>query len=90
MGLTEEEKKMVAWLRRQHKNWKSTRVIILICSVMIIGISIYFYLKGENGWHLIPLFITAVYCLSYSLGSWSGRPEIFLLLKIVDKDEDAL
>jgi hypothetical protein len=85
MEFSKEEERMISWLRRQHENWRSTRAIILIVSVGLIGLSGLLWWQGETPWHYLLLFVIAVYGLSYTLGSWSGRPEISLLLKLIEE-----
>jgi hypothetical protein len=60
-------------------------MIILVSSVVLIGLSAWFWRQGEIIWHYLPLLVVAIYGLSYTLGSWSGRAEISLLLKLVEE-----
>ena len=88
MEFSNEEKKMIRWLRRQHENWRSTRLILLISCIGLVGLSVCFWLRGETSWHYMPLFFVAIYGLSYTLGSWAGRPEISLLLKLLEEKDE--
>ena len=86
MEFTKEEFKMIAHLKRQHAGWKSTRVIILIFSLVMIGF-------GISLWNTSPpssiLFLgIASGSLSYCLGGWAGRPEVSLLLKLVEERQE--
>lgn len=84
MQLSEQEEKMVAWLRLQHANWRATRVIILVCSVGLLGYAVWLHWSGQSAWFFLPIVAMSAYGLSYTLGSWAGRPEISLLLKLVE------
>lgn len=86
MQLTREEQKMVELLRRQHASWRTTRAIILICSLACAAFAIWEF--ATNGFEAMPLLLTmiATYGSSYVLGSWSGRPEISLLLKVIESN----
>lgn len=87
MQFTSDEKKMIDWLRKQHQGWPTTRVIILSGSVLCAGFAAW-ELFG-TGWAAMPLLLIciAAYGSSYTLGSWSGRPEISLLLKLIDSQK---
>lgn len=87
MKLSEQEEKMVAWLRRQHAGWRTTRVIILVCSLGLLGYAVWLHLSGQSAWFFLPIVAMAAYGLSYTLGSWSGRPEVWLLLKLIDEQQ---
>ena len=84
MQFSDDELKMVRWLRRQHAHWRSTRIIILVSSMALLALAAWHYFRGTS--HSLPLvlFLVAVYGLSYTLGSWAGRPEISLLLKLIE------
>ena len=84
MEFSESELRMVRWLRQQHAGWRAVRTIILTCSIVSIAFA---------GWLLFRVgftgavgfcFVIAAGGLSYTLGSWSGRPEVSLLLKLVE------
>ncbi len=79
---------MITWLRRQHESWRGIRTIMLVGAVIAIVFSIVYYLRGEPSWHVLPLFLVACYGLSYTLGSWAGRPEVSLLLKLIEERMD--
>ena len=76
--LDDTERKILKRLRDQHNNWKSIRLMISIFSAICIVISM--FLEQET----ILLLTIGAFGLSYSLGSWHGRPEISLLLKYVE------
>jgi len=82
MVLNENERKMVAHLRRQHEGWPTIRWIILLCSFVALAWSLY---EPDQ----IASLAISFYGLSYSLGGWKGRPEVSLLLKIVDEEKSA-
>ena len=84
MRFSEDEQKMIKWLRRQHEYWRSTRMITLICSIGLLVYAVRGLFHGELDSGTVALFGAAAYGLSYSLGSWPGRPEVSLLLKLVD------
>ena len=83
MEFTKEEFKMIAHLKRQHAGWKSTRVIILISSLGLIAFGISLWNTSPPS--LILFWGLASGCLSYCLGGWAGRPEVSLLLKLVEE-----
>ncbi|GHU09529.1 hypothetical protein AGMMS50225_10550 [Betaproteobacteria bacterium] len=87
MQFTEEEKKMIAWLRQQHEGWRSVRIIILIASMMCALFAAWDIFKTGFGAHPLVLIVIAAYGASYTLGSWAGRPEVSLLLKLVEAQE---
>lgn len=88
MQMTPEEEKMVAYLRKQHANWRSTRVIVLLFSLALLGYTAWEYWSGLAVTALWPAMAISCYGLSYALGSWSGRPEISLLLKLVEDRQE--
>jgi hypothetical protein len=83
MELNEKERKMVAYLRNQHAAWPVTRWIILVCSLLVLAVAITGYVKE---W---AFYIFAVYGLSHSIGCWNGRPEISLLLRLVEEKKSS-
>jgi hypothetical protein len=87
MQLTEREEKMVSWLRQQHEWWWTTRVIILFFSCLLLGYVVWLYLTNTPLILYIYLIFFAFFGFSHSLGSWSGRPEISLLLKLIDESQ---
>lgn len=87
MPFTDDEKRMIRWLRGQHAHWKTTRAITLTCSLIIGAIAVWRVWLADPIWYLLPLFAISGYGLSYTLGSWSGRPEISLLLRLVEAEE---
>lgn len=90
MDFTESELRMLKKLRLQHKGWKTTRVIILCGSLIALAYALWRIVRGEVDASHIILFGLASAGLSYSLGGWSGRPEVSLLLKLVEaqRNED--
>ncbi len=87
MELTEADLKMIKWLRRQHAGWRSTRVITAVGSAIMVGWSGLAWLHGESAIAVVALGCMGVFGLSYSLGCWAGRPEISLLLKLVEHEQ---
>jgi hypothetical protein len=84
MQLTPEDKKIVASLRKQHNGWKTGRFVILIVHSILFAIALWeLKTKSEPAAGAALLGISA-YGLSYVLGAWHGRPEITLLLKLVE------
>ena len=87
MQFNEDEMRMVRWLRRQHAGWRSVRSIIVTCSTIsaVYGI----WLATRTGFTVEPTFllVLAGYGLSYTLGSWSGRAEVSLLLKLIEAQD---
>lgn len=76
---------MVAWLRRQHERWRATRLITSVASTAVGLFGVWQGFRGEMA-ALIACIAVAAYGPSYSLGSWSGRPEVSLLLRLVDAE----
>jgi hypothetical protein len=87
MQFTDEEKKMIAWLRQQHEGWRSVRMIILVASVLCALFAVWEIFKEGFGAQPLLLIVIAAYGASYTLGSWAGRPEVSLLLKLVEAQE---
>jgi hypothetical protein len=84
MNLNEHEKSMLTWLRKQHDNWKSTRVIIAIGAIILLGGAVWGIYEKYSIYSIVPWIALGAYCLSYSVTCWSGRPEISLLLKLME------
>ena len=88
MEFTQKEEKLLKLLKLKHENWKSTKWIIFICSVIILTFGllsqfeIYTVYKTE-----FPFFIIGgLVGIAYSIGHWNGRPEVSLLLKLLEKE----
>lgn len=84
MQFTEDEKRMVRWLRQQHAHWRSTRAIIVTCSSISAAYGT--WLAIRSGFTIEPAFFLLISAVgfSYTLGSWSGRAEVSLLLKLIE------
>lgn len=87
MQFTNEEKKMIAWLRQQHEGWRTVRMIILVASVLCAVFAAWDIFRTGYGAQSLLLIVIAAYGASYTLGSWAGRPEVSLLLKLVEAQE---
>lgn len=89
MEFTAEERRMLAWLRHQHENWRTKRLFQLAAAIACLLYSISVFVIGSE----LGIFvgIAGFYILSRTIGSWHGRPEISLLLKLIDerRKEDA-
>jgi hypothetical protein len=84
MEFSGDEEKMIVWLRKQHAGWRTTRVITLVASIACGAFAaVEFYARGFGALPLLFLVI-AVAGASYTVGSWSGRAEVSLLLKLVE------
>ena len=84
MDFTPDEEKMITWLRRQHLGWRTTRMITLVTSLLSGCFAAWdFFTVGFGALPLIFLLV-AVAGLSHTVGSWAGRPEVSLLLKVVE------
>ena len=86
MQFSAEERQMIAWLRKQHAGWRTVRIIILVSSCICGAFTIAEFLRGGSQW-LFP-GVMAAYGLSYTLGSWHGRPEVSLLLKLIEAQQE--
>ncbi len=89
MQFTNEDRKMIAWLRKQHEGWRSVRIIILVASLLCGAFAVQEFLKHGFGALPLLLILIAAYGTSYTVGSWAGRPEVSLLLKLVEAQEGA-
>lgn len=87
MHFTTEDKKMIVWLQKQHENWRSVRVIILGSSALCLAFAVLEFFQRGYGALPLLLLVIAMYGASYTLGSWSGRPEISLLLKLIEAEK---
>jgi len=84
MQFTREEQKMIEWLQRQHSGWRTTRMITLVGSLVCLVAAAWEF--SNRGWGAMPLLLllVGVVGLSHTLGSWSGRAEVSLLLKLIE------
>lgn len=87
MQFTNEEKQMIAWLRKQHEGWRGVRMIILVASLICAAFAAWEIFHSGLGALPLLLILIAAYGTSYTLGSWAGRAEISLLLKLVEDQE---
>ena len=85
MKLSDNEMKMLRYLRQQHEHWRSTRAIILVGSVVILVVGIFGLIGNASVYALMPLIALGLYLLSYAVGSPGVRPEISLLLRLVEE-----
>jgi hypothetical protein len=87
MEFTADELKMLSLLKGQHAGWKRVRIIILVCSLglLLLGIIRALYSSPEIDLCAILLVGLSARGLSYCIGGWAGRPEISLLLKLVEE-----
>jgi hypothetical protein len=84
MEFTSDEEKMIASLRRQHQGWRTTRAITLASSVACAAFAAFeFYACGFGALPLL-LLVIGTGGASFTLGSWAGRAEVSLLLKLVE------
>ncbi len=83
MELSDRDRKLVDLLRRRETAWRSARLITLAGSVVIVFWAVSGWLRGES-LAATALFCIGLYLVLYTLASWDGRPEIELLLKLVD------
>lgn len=87
MQFTDAELRMIRWLRRQHEGWRGVRVIILGCSLASLAYAIWLAFVRRFDFEAGFFFIVSGWGLSYTLGSWSGRPEVSLLLKLIEAND---
>lgn len=87
MQFTNEEKQMIAWLRKQHEGWRGVRMIILVASLICAAFAAWEIFQSGLGALPLLLILIAAYGTSYTLGSWAGRADISLLLKLVEDQE---
>jgi hypothetical protein len=83
MEFTKEERRMIAWLRYQHENWRIKRLLQLAASLACCLWGLSAFISGSD----LGIFvgIAGFYILSRTIGSWHGKPEISLLLKLIDE-----
>lgn len=76
---------MIAWLRHQHENWRTKRLVVLAasCACGLTGLAEFIY--GID--HGLFLGMIGFYGISRTVGNWCGRPEISLLLKLIEAQE---
>jgi len=79
MEFNDRERKMYQWLQQQDAGWPIIRWIIVIAS----SACLLAYLFGSRSDTVF--FIVGLGGLSYTLGSWSGRAEVSLLLKLLNE-----
>ena len=74
---------MIAWLRHQHENWRIKRLFQLAAALACLIYSLSVFVIGND----LGIFvgIAGFYILSRTIGSWHGKPEISLLLKLIDE-----
>jgi len=86
MEFTRDELKMISLLKIRHAGWKRVRIFILVCSLgmLLLGVRA-LYTSPEMLLCSILLVGMAAGGLSYSIGGWAGRPEVSLLLKLVEE-----
>ncbi len=84
MDLTAADVAMINWLKRQHAGWRSTRVITALGAIVMLLWAGSAWIHGEPSSGIVALVGMGAFCLSHSLGSWSGRPEVSLLLKLIE------
>ena|SRR3989442_520305 len=85
MELSDADLRMIKWLHRQHNGWRSTRVITAVGSAVAVTWAGLALVKGDTAAGVIALLGMGAFGLSYSVGCWAGRPEISLLLKLVEQ-----
>ena len=83
MEFTKEERRMIVWLRHQHENWWIKRLVVLAASTVcgLWGLAEFIY--GMD--HGMFLGMIGFYGISRTVGNWHGRPEISLLLKLIEE-----
>jgi hypothetical protein len=84
MELSEADVRMIKWLQRQDSAWRSTRLLTAIGSTVALGWAVLAWLRAEPSSGVIALAGMGAFGLSYAVGSWAGRPEISLLLKLIE------
>ncbi|MDQ5769024.1 hypothetical protein [Thiothrix subterranea] len=89
MQFSDDDLKMIEWLRKQHANWPGVRMIILVCSILTMVLAGWLLFSGDEGYSeaLVLYVVLAAAGMSYTLGSWAGRAEISLLLKLVEAQQ---
>jgi hypothetical protein len=103
MQLSDVEKKMVARLRKRKQSFARWRWMLLLSSALIIGCGIYcfsvllrcFQLDSASG--AIAAFIAPVaylfvwggtWMITDTLVNWHGKPEVDLLLKLMEDSQN--
>jgi hypothetical protein len=88
MEFTTDDLKMISHLKIRHSGWKRVRIIILVCSIGMLAMSIYglsAYPSAPEGFIFVNLIALGALGLSYCVGGWAGRPEVSLLLKLIEE-----
>ena len=84
MELTEQDKKMIDDLRKERDYWPQVRWIMVGCSILI---SIILF-TGLVDTEIMLFAFLILQPLVYSLAKWNGRPEISLLLKLIENQTE--
>lgn len=87
MKLSENEQKMVSLLRKQHEGWKTTKIIILSGSIVFFLVALYGLISGGEILLNSLVFGLSAGGFSYAIAGWFGRPEVSLLLKLIENHE---
>lgn len=85
MEFNDNEEKMISWLRREHSGWQKTRIIHLVFYITCIFIA--FAIPSWGASQTLLMLIGACGA-GNTLSRWSGRPEISLLLKLIESEKN--
>jgi len=77
---------MISLLKIRHAGWKRIRIFILVCSLEMLLLGIHALYTSPEMWLCSILLVgMAAAALSYCIGGWARRPEISLLLKLIEE-----
>ena len=103
MKLSDTEKKMVVRLQRQQRSFVRSRWGILLSSIVCLGCGIYGMwislqcIRPDVGAIVVLATVLTVACFMFAIGAWlmvytfanwSGKPEVRLLLKLIEDLRD--
>ena len=88
MQFSQTEQKLIRQLQLQHNHWRTTRMITLLGSLVAGIFAITGLVSGSTIYGGIALLGVSAFGMSYALGSWSGRPEVSLLLKLLKENRE--
>ena len=90
MNFTIEEEKMITKLRKQQKWWKYGRIGGIILGICFLALLVWNYRFGCCIM-VAPYGILALWCIQmimYGIENWAGRPELCLLLKLLEEKKN--
>jgi hypothetical protein len=103
MQLSDAEKKIVVRLQKQQQSFIRWRWGILLSSIVSIGCGIYCMLIVRQCFRpdfasitilaigapiAYGMFVIGVWLMIYTFMNWNGKPEVRLLLRLIEESQD--